>query len=132
MTVDRQWWGFSKQHGWVVLDRDIPHNAVRSNNELLFLRCSDSKTYLVKRELWNPPEYRYAPNYIRDHSDAADKAQAEFDEVMSRWPEMRIALQRQSDIMERDSAQQAPVKKRKTTSAAAAERAQAASDDDDE
>lgn len=133
MTVDRQWWGFSKQHGWVVLDRDIPRNASRSSNELLFLRCSDSKTYLVKRELWNPPEYRYAPNHIRDQN-AADvaKAQAEYDELTSRWPQMRIELHRQSEIMDRETTQRAPAKKRKKALASTVEHTAATPDSDDE
>jgi len=47
------------------------------------------------RESWNPPLYRFAPNYIRELAPpASDEAAAELDALKSRWPEFEIEIQR--------------------------------------
>ena len=38
---DLQWWGYSREHGWVVLDRRIPCNMPGASMGLLFMRCRD-------------------------------------------------------------------------------------------
>jgi hypothetical protein len=91
-----QWWGYSKEHGWVVLDRRIPCNAPGIKKDLLFLRCRDSIIFDVKRESWNPPLYRFAPNYLRDlASPASDEAAAELEAYKLQWPEFERELQRE-------------------------------------
>jgi hypothetical protein len=63
--------------------------------DLLFLRCRDAMMVDVKRENWNPPSYRYAPNYIRDLAPAAsDEAAAELDALKARWPEFELEIRR--------------------------------------
>lgn len=91
-----QWWGYSKEHGWVVLDRRIPSNAPGLKADLLFLRCRDAMIFGAKRESWNPPLYRFAPNYIRDLAPpASDEAAAELEGFKVRWPEFERELQRE-------------------------------------
>ena len=88
------WWGYSKEHGWVVLDRSIPWNVPSLKVDLLFLRCRDATTFLEKRELWVPPRYRFAPNYIGElASPDGEAAAAEFAKLKLRWPEFEREIQ---------------------------------------
>ena len=91
-----QWWGYNKEHGWVVLDRRIPCNAPGIKKDLLFLRCRDSNIFDVKRESWIPPLYKFAPNYLRGlSSPATDEAAAELAAYQLQWPEFERELQRE-------------------------------------
>lgn len=91
-----QWWGHSREHGWVVLDRRIPCNAPGIKTDLLFLRCRDTTIFGAKRESWNPPAFRFAPNYLRDLApSASEEATAELDGFKLRWPEFERELQRE-------------------------------------
>lgn len=90
-----QWWGYSKEHGWVVLDRRIPCNVPGRKTDLLFLRCRDAVIFGAKRESWNPPLYQFAPNYLRDLAPpASEEAAAELEGFKLRWPEFELELQR--------------------------------------
>jgi hypothetical protein len=73
-SVD-EWWGFSNEHGWVVLDRNIIYNRPGAGIIIVFLRCSDWNHYLEDRHKWNPPYYVYEPRYIESLSnfDLAEK-----------------------------------------------------------
>ena len=94
-VIDMQWWGYSKEHGWVILDRRIPCNAPGLKADLLFIRCRDATIFCAKRESWNPPLYRFAPNYIRDLAPpASNEAAAELEALKSRWPEFEFEIQR--------------------------------------
>ena len=101
-----QWWGYSKEHGWVVLDRSIPSNTPGLKQNLLFFRCRDSTTFVEQRKNWNPPAYRFAPNYIRDLAPGASAdAAAELEVFQSLWPEFQRQMQReQREIEERADA----------------------------
>lgn len=91
-----QWWGYSKEHGWVVLDRRIPSNVPGIKKDLLFLRCRDATLFGEKRESWKPPLYRFAPNYIRDLAPpASDEAAVELEGFKARWPDFERELQRE-------------------------------------
>lgn len=92
-----QWWGHSKEHGWVVLDRSLPTNAPGLKENLLFFRCRDSTTYVEKRKNWNPPSYSFAPNYIRDLPPgmSADAAAA-LETFQSLWPEYQRQIQQEN------------------------------------
>lgn len=88
------WWGYSKEHGWVVLDRTVPGNAPALGVDLLFLRCRDVKMFSEKRERWIPPHYRFAPNHILDlPPDDANAATVELASLKARWPEFERAIQ---------------------------------------
>jgi len=67
-SVD-EWWGFSDEYGWVVLDRNIPHNRPGAAQSLLFLRCKDWTHYLEDRRKWDPPYYMYEPRYMESLSN---------------------------------------------------------------
>jgi hypothetical protein len=114
MSVTAQWWGFSKEHGWVIMDRDIPCNLPGLRGELMFYRCRDSSIFFVKRELWMLPAYQYAPNYVRAQTgEAATEAAADLDALMARWPEFQLDIQRQHRaIVEREEAERREVEKR--------------------
>jgi len=90
-----QWWGYSKEHGWVVLDRSIASNAPGIKADLLFVRCRDTVVVRVERESWVPPAYRFAPNYIKALTPAAaEEATAELEALKLRWPEFEREIQR--------------------------------------
>ena len=91
-----QWWGHSKEHGWVVLDRTIPANTPGLKENLIFFRCRDSLTYIEKRKAWLPPSYSFAPNYIRDLGPelSADAAR-ELEALQARWPEFEKLIHKE-------------------------------------
>lgn len=121
-ATDMQWWGYSKEHGWVILDRRIPSNAPGLKVDLLFLRCRDATMFGAKRESWNPPLYRFAPNYIRELAPAAsDEAAAELEALKSRWPEFELEIQR-AWREEEERAESTRLKKEKARREAAEER----------
>jgi hypothetical protein len=94
--IEMQWWGYSKEHGWVVLDRRVPANAPGIKTDLLFVRCQDATIVGVKRESWNPPSYKFAPNYLRELAPpASDEAAAELEGFKVRWPEFEREIQRE-------------------------------------
>lgn len=126
-----QWWGHSKKHGWVVLDRSVPSNVPGLKTDLLFLSCRDATTYAEKRENWIPPAYRFAPNYIRDLTPLeSDAATVELQAYQARWPEFEREIQRvcrEADeraetvrIEAEKARKQAAAEKRKQTAAAGA------------
>jgi len=122
METRPPWWGHSKEHGWVVLDRDLPCNTPGRRGELMFLRCGDQKIFFLKRELWQLPSYQFAPNYARSlPGAAADEALSEIEVHMARWPELRAALQRQYQDMQ-DRAEEARRAEEKRQKALASER----------
>ena len=89
------WWGHSKEHGWVVLDRSVASNTPGTKRDLMFVRCRDTMIVMEKRERWIPPGYRFAPNYIRDLPPTeAHAAAADLDDLKARWPEFEGEIQR--------------------------------------
>ncbi len=89
-----RWWGYSKEHGWVVLDRTVPCNAPSLKVDLLFLRCRDVTTFSEQRERWIPPAYRFAPNYLLGLAPPdSDAAAAELADLKDRWPEFEREVQ---------------------------------------
>lgn len=90
-----EWWGYSSEHGWVVLDRNNPLNRPGIKGDLRFLRCRDWKEVDVKRADWNPPAYRYAPNHLGllgPHESV--EAAAELEAFKAGWPEVQREIQR--------------------------------------
>jgi hypothetical protein len=58
------WWGYSKNYGWVVLDRKIPMNKPGKMGKLIFIRCHDWNSYEEDRNKWEPPLYIFFERYI--------------------------------------------------------------------
>src|SRR4030095_3676693 len=86
-AVMMQWWGYSKEHGWVVLDRSIPSNMPARNTDLMFLRCRDVAVFMEQRARWVAPAYQFEPNYIRGLPPLeADAVAAEPHRLQARWP----------------------------------------------
>lgn len=40
----KEWWGLSKDDGWVVLDRDINRSLNKDPKKILFVRARDWRT----------------------------------------------------------------------------------------
>jgi hypothetical protein len=63
-TNDRElWWGFSSEHGWVVLDHDDPRNDPEETTVYL-RRCSDWEILEVNRTDWDAPEYYSSMSHL--------------------------------------------------------------------
>ena len=91
------WWGYSKEHGWVVLDRSAGTKSTGPNETLVFYRFSDNTTFTDTRQNWNPPAYSFAPNYIRDlPPDDVPAAEAALADAKARWPELQRAMHQQA------------------------------------
>jgi hypothetical protein len=140
-TPRREWWGYSKEHGWVMLDREIPCNTPGIRADLMFYRCRDGKIFFLKWELWKLPAYQFAPNYVNGLTGAAaEEARSEYEALLSNADEHRLELKRQYQAIldEEGAARQAEAlqlkeaasKARKLRTAAA--RAQTAAVDADE
>lgn len=91
-----EWWGYSKEHGWVVLDRSDGAKSTGANQLLEFFRFRDDTTFVDLRKNWNPPLYSFAPNYIRElPPEQAVEAEAALADAKSRWPELQRKLNQQ-------------------------------------
>jgi len=88
-----EWWGYSRTHGWVVLDREVACNSPDKLSDLLFIRCSDAETYFEPRNRWDRPEYNLDSIYIASlppkRRESAAHTLAEF---KKRWPEFKAAV----------------------------------------
>lgn len=83
------WWGFSKEHGWVILDRSIAPNRPGVLEDLLFFKCSDGTLFSEARNRWDEPFYIYAPRYIElFNNDSAGKASTELKELQAKEAEL--------------------------------------------
>jgi hypothetical protein len=119
---EMEWWGYNSQHGWVVLDRSIPCNRPGIKDDLLFFRFRDGTTFTEIREKWNPPLYRFAPNYLRELKGTdAEEAAAELEAHKAAWPAAQQEMQRERrETAERIEAERlAEEKKRKAAERAA-------------
>jgi len=106
-TTRDTWWGYTEEHGWIILDRTIERNVAGASKGLLFLRCSDLKLFEVDWDEWCPPPYFYAPNYIESLKSNPSKqavASAEFNAIKTQEPKFCDEIHRQyKDIMEAES-----------------------------
>ena len=99
--MEMQWWGHSKVHGWVVLDRSTPVNAPGLKENLVFMRCKDSTTFVEKRKNWNPPAYSFAPNYIQGlPPEESAEATAVLEGFQAHWPEYQQQIQKEQQEIE--------------------------------
>jgi hypothetical protein len=100
------WWGYSKQHGWVVLDRTLPSNKSGLVADFFFLRCSDCTTFVDKRSKWLAPHYIYASVYISSLEPAeSEVAAADYQMLKARWPEFQAEIIKQYGEMEGEQMQ---------------------------
>ena len=129
MDMSAEWWGYSKARGWVVLDRTVPCNAPGLKVALQFVRAADSSTYVEQRDKWVPPEYKFAPNYLKDlKGDDVARANEELAAFKSSWPKIRETILRDSqEVAERVAAQRVEDEKKQKADARKAKK-QAAED----
>ena len=102
------WWGYSKEHGWVVLDRTLPSNKSGLVADFFFCQCSDCTTFVDKRSKWVAPHYIYASIYISSLGPAeSEAATADYLSFKARWPEFQSAIikdyeQREADRLQKE------------------------------
>lgn len=100
------WWGYSKTHGWVVLDRTLPSNKSGLVADFFFCQCSDASTYLDKRSKWVAPHYVYASTYINSLPPLENEAaMASYTGYKARWPEFQAAIIQQYNDLEAERLQ---------------------------
>jgi hypothetical protein len=93
MNTEMEWWGYSTTHGWVVLDRSIACNAPGIKVRLEFVRARDGLVYEELREKWDRPQYRFAPNYLKElKGDESTAAAAELEAFKAAWPEIQARI----------------------------------------
>lgn len=91
------WWGYSKEHGWVVMDRSVETKSTGPNEQLKFFRFRDETSFFDLRKNWNPPTYSFAPNYISSLApEQAAEAEAALADAKARWPELQRAMHQQA------------------------------------
>ena len=90
------WWGYSKVHGWVVLDRTLPSNKSGLVADFFFCRCNDGSTYVDRRSKWVAPHYVYASIYISSLEPSESEAAAlDYQLLKARWPEFQAEIIKQ-------------------------------------
>lgn len=105
--LEESWWGFSPEHGWVVLDRSIECNKPGSG-KLLFFRCSDEVVYPEDRKRWNSPHYVFAPRYIESLPMAEQNAsEAKLEMLKLKWSEYHDKIAREGKALEERNLQAA-------------------------
>ncbi len=65
-----EWWGFSPEHGWVILDRNIATNRPGKGGNLVFLRCRDWTHYEEDCDRWEPPYYSFTDRYLESLNES--------------------------------------------------------------
>ena len=59
-----EWWGYSKDYGWVFLDRTIKSNKPGEHGELMFIVCNTSEVIFVNRKQWEAPMFVFEKRYM--------------------------------------------------------------------
>lgn len=85
------WWGYSKQHGWVVLNRSLPFNQSGAG-ELIFFSWRDETNVKIERNTWNEQFIIHAPKYIALFPSSAE----ELESLKARWPEIKEKTTREA------------------------------------
>jgi hypothetical protein len=100
------WWGYSSDHGWVVIDRTIPLNSLARGQDFLFFRCRDSALFFDRRSRWVAPRYIYASTYIGSlEQPKAEEMALEYSVLRSRWAEFEAEIRRQYAAIESERQQ---------------------------
>jgi HIRAN domain len=63
---DAYWWGYSQEHGWVVIDWTASKNAYEGGvvKRVRGYRCRDWQPITIERSFWQPPHCVYYKNYL--------------------------------------------------------------------
>ena len=97
------WWGFSQEHGWVMLDRSVECNKPGLRKPLLFVSCAPGSVYSVPYESWCPPSYIFAENYLKSITEAMQiSGRRELEQFKARSKEFhRMAVEAGTVVEER-------------------------------
>jgi hypothetical protein len=94
-----EWWGYSRDHGWVVLDRSIRCNQRRG--ELIFLRCRDAAVFTDSYDNWKEPAYFFAPKRLSMlRMSERSQVEEELSQWKRQWPEWQANLHERVQLME--------------------------------
>ncbi len=86
---DKEWWGFSQIHGWVLVNWEHAKNnpeywndqrnnpKFESPRRLYLIRCKDWVEISILLQEWSPPGYTSAPEWIDSLSSPARQAALE-------------------------------------------------------
>jgi len=88
------WWGYSKQHGWVVLDRSLSSNQPGLKGELIFFSWRDLTNINIERKKWQAPFIVHAPNYTAQFTSG--EIVEELESLKARWPEIKEKATREA------------------------------------
>ena len=70
----KEWWGHNKDHGWVVLLWDFPaSNSDAKRTENTFYSFAEKGFVKIAREKWESPRFAFAPNYLRELTQGAQR-----------------------------------------------------------
>lgn len=84
--MENLWVGYSKVHGWVVLDHARNHDQSIETGMLIFKKYNVSlgEEYLESKNNWKPPQYIYGPDYIKQLSgQSATRAENLYQKLMT-------------------------------------------------
>lgn len=102
---DEEWWGYSQNYGWVVLDRSNPANQLAKSayHPLTFVRCDDWSEFTELKIKWEAPHFLYAPLYIRRlRGSSVRDAKYHLQALKDEWPQQKHRLKHQRlDIIRR-------------------------------
>jgi hypothetical protein len=85
----KKWWGYSKEHGWIVLYWKAPSN--RKKLVRIFVRCCDWETISVGIKDWGQPNFLYAPAYLRSIQDQS-RGEAELNQLEKYREQAKLRL----------------------------------------
>ena len=95
--VEIEWWGFSSEHGWVLLDRNKPNNRPGKKGNYTFLRCRDWVEYEENYKNWQAPHYIFSKQYFINLTGSKASEEKRIlqklkDEYRSRKEELYLSL----------------------------------------
>ena len=86
------WWGYSCQHGWVVLDRNIAVNRPGVSGNLVFLKCTDWTRFEELRTQWDV-SYVFENQYLaRLPASALPAAQSELKNLKELFMHKKVEM----------------------------------------
>ena len=96
---NNEWWGYSQEYGWVVLDRNLYSNRKQTINspkdKVVILKCSNWSSYEELNETWkkqNSP-YIWAPNYLNKFKGVdLQRAEAEVSNLLQYYLEHKAEI----------------------------------------
>lgn len=87
------WWGYSKIHGFIVLDRSVTINKPGFPGDRIFIRCKDTEFIKIDLSDLKPPNFIHAPNFFKTlHASEKKDFEIEFTSYINRWDEYKAKI----------------------------------------